>query len=395
MNTQNTPVHIRLWHRHFWFLALAYMLLSVAVSAFIPTLPDWLADEQRLSSCGVAFSVGCFGLGILFLGGFCNYFVQRYRRKFVCVFCLCAMMALFALHYYIIMEGSVFPAYLWCVLRVVQGAFFGLAQMVLSGILVIDVCESYNRTEANYCMSWFFRLGLAIGSVLGIVIGAFMAFYYILLLCIACLALAVLLILSVHCPFRAPDEAKLLSLDRFWLPHGWLLSVNLLLFSLAIGMFLSVMHTLEFFSILMIGFLASLLAQRIIFVNAELKSEVVCGLLLAGAAFLLQVTRNLHVVQYVVPIFIGLGIGLVSGRFLLFFIKLSRHCQRGTSQSTYNISWEVGIWGGLAVGYAFSHNYISGGGESFVVSLSLGLVVIALLLYNFMTHRWYLSNKNR
>ena len=31
MNTQNTPVHVNLWHKDFWVLSLADMLLAVVM----------------------------------------------------------------------------------------------------------------------------------------------------------------------------------------------------------------------------------------------------------------------------------------------------------------------------------------------------------------------------
>lgn len=398
MNTQNTPVHIRLWHKHFWFLALAYLLMSVAVYAFVPVLPAGLAGIHGLSACGLALSFAAFGGGMLLSGGFCNYLVQRYRRNKVCVVSIAMMVLVLSIHYYIVAERIVVPLWVPVALRLALGAAFGLAQMVLSGVLVIDVCESYNRTEANYCMSWFYRLGLSLGPLVGIMIAMTESFSAVLLFSVVCLFISVILILSVYFPFRAPDDnVRVLGLDRFFLPNGWLLALNLMLFSLAVGMVLSVMRSVEFYSMLATGFLMSLLAQRIVFADAELKSEVICGMLLVGAALLIQITRNLPVVAYIMPVMLGLGIGLVSGRFLLFFVKLSRHCQRGTSQSTYNISWEIGLWSGLAIGYIFADADFRAGadeGET-VFNWALILMIIALALYNFVTHKWYLSNKNR
>jgi uncharacterized membrane protein YbjE (DUF340 family) len=87
---------------------------------------------------------------------------------------------------------------------------------------------------------------------------------------------------------------------------------------------------------------------------------------------------------------LGLGLGLVGGRFLLFFIKLSRHCQRGTSQSTFMLGWESGLAIGVGFGYyAFSGRVM----EMLMVALLLD--VTALLMYVFWTHRWFLGHKNR
>ena len=49
MNTQNTPVHIRLWHRDFWLMAMANLLLTVAVYVLIPVMPKWLLQTENLT----------------------------------------------------------------------------------------------------------------------------------------------------------------------------------------------------------------------------------------------------------------------------------------------------------------------------------------------------------
>lgn len=397
MNSQNTPVHIRLWHKHFWYLALAYLFMSMSLYSFVPTLPLWLTSSQGMSAWQNALSLFCFGGGMWLSGGFCSFLTQHYRRNSVCVASIIAAIVILAAHYYIVAEKTLVPLWLITVLRLSFGSVFGMAQMVLSGILVIDVCESYNRTEANYCMSWFYRFGLSLGPIAGIIAGLFGSFQNVLLLAVSCLVVAMMFILMVYFPFRAPDDkVPVFSLDRFFLPQGWLLSVNLMLFAAVVGMVFSVIHGIEFFSMLATGFLLSLLAQRIVFADAELKSEVIAGLLFVGTALLLQVTRNQPVVCFVMPVMIGLGIGLVSGRFLLFFIKLSRHCQRGTSQSTYNIAWETGLWTGMAAGGLIGNNEQQyGTNETMVYNIAFWMTVVALLLYNFATHKWYLRHKNR
>ena len=139
----------------------------------------------------------------------------------------------------------------------------------------------------------------------------------------------------------------------------------------------------------MVGFLLALLAQRFVFRNAELKSEIVSGLILLFAALLMIYTRPFPAVWYLAPAFLGLSIGIVSSRFLLFFIKLSRHCQRGTSQSTYMLGWESGLALGIGIGYACFD-------ETNPMLLVAGvLTVAALAMYNYYTHNWFLTHKNR
>ena len=42
MDTQNTPVHLKFWHREFWMLALANLLLMMSAYGLLPTLPFYL-----------------------------------------------------------------------------------------------------------------------------------------------------------------------------------------------------------------------------------------------------------------------------------------------------------------------------------------------------------------
>ena len=95
------------------------------------------------------------------------------------------------------------------------------------------------------------------------------------------------------------------------------------------------------------------------------------------------------VVWYVAPVFIGFSLGIIGSRFMLFFIKLSRHCQRGTSQSTFMLGWESGIAWGLGIGVAF----FQGAAEPLLIT-ALVLVVCAAVLYDF-THNWFVKHKNR
>jgi len=206
-----------------------------------------------------------------------------------------------------------------------------------------------------------------------------------------CSAASMVLVLLVKFPFRTPeDDVTVVGLDRFFLPHGFPLMLNLLLITLAFGLVLSHPLSLVFYAMIFVGFIGALLCWRFVFRDAELKSEVVTGLILLGAALLMLLTRStLHIVSYAAPAFIGLGMGLIGSRFLLFFIKLSRHCQRGTSQSTFMLGWESGIAVGLGLGFC-----VFNGQPQYTLLTALLLVVGALVVYQF-THSWFIKNKNR
>lgn len=391
MNSQNTPVHIRLWHKDFWLMAIANFLLTMTIYLLVPTMPQWLMAAQGFSAQAAGIAMGAFGVGLFALGAFISYMVQHYRRNQVCIVAvLVEALLLGALYYLDGLHMRVASPVIIYVQRFALGAVFGLAQMVLTSTLIIDTSESFQRTEANHSAAWFSRFALSMGPMAGLVIARVGGFSYVLLAAIACAVTVTVLVLLVNFPFRAPqDDIPTVSLDRFFLPHGFPLFVNLQLVTLAIGIIFSVVLSDHFYSMMMMGFILSILSQRFVFTDAELKSEVVTGLILIGAALLMMITRDQPIVMVAAPLLIGLGIGLIGARFLLFFIKLSRHCQRGTSQSTFLLGWESGIAWGVGIGVALFH-----GDARNALSVALLLVVLALILYHF-THNWFTCHKNR
>ncbi len=389
MNTQNTPVHIKLWHREFWMMAVASLLLTISVYILLPVMPRWLMEEENFTPVEVGRSMGVFGLGLYLFGSCCSWLVQRYRRNVVCMWAIVTVIVNLILLLYIDTLRTTFVDFtIIMVHRFMLGATFGLAQMVLTSTLVIDTCESFQRTEANHSASWFSRFALSLGPLAGLIVSMLYGFEGVVWGAVGCAVGALLLVKIVTFPFRTPEEGvKIVSLDRFFLTHGFILFVNLLLVTTVIGLLLSMPFEPLFYALMMGGFLLALLAQRFVFRDAELKSEIITGLflLLAALAILLVAPAS-----PVTPVFVGLSAGIIGSRFLLFFIKLSRHCQRGTSQSTYFLGWETGISLGLCLGYACFYEQ-----PTALIYTALGITAAALVLYHFFTHSWFLKHKNR
>lgn len=372
-------------------MAIANFLLAMSVYMLVPTMPAWLMDTQEFSVRNAGIAMAAFGVGLFALGAFISYLVQHYRRNLVCIYAvLVETLLIGALYYLDGLHMRVASPMIIYVQRFALGAAFGLAQMVLTSTLIIDTSESFQRTEANHSAAWFSRFALSMGPMAGLLIGRMAGFHYVLLATIACAVAVMVLVLLVNFPFRAPqDDIPTVSLDRFFLPHGFPLFVNLQLITVAVGIILSVVLIEQFYSMMMVGFAVAILSQRFVFKNAELKSEVVTGLILMGLALLMMITRHLPIVMYAAPLFIGMGVGLIGTRFLLFFIKLSRHCQRGTSQSTFLLGWESGIAWGVGIGLA-----VLQGDMLAALATALILVIVALAMYHF-THNWFTNNKNR
>ena len=392
MNSQNTPVHIRLWHRDFWLMAMANLLLTMAVYVLIPVMPGWLMQTENLTLQETGMIMGVFGIGIFLFGYLTSWLVQRFRRNMACIWAIMLMALLLGWLYYLDMQKSqFFDLPILLVQRLALGAAFGVAQMILSSTLIIDTCESFQRTEANHSASWFSRFALSLGPLTGIIVDRLAGFSMVLLVSIGCTIAAIIFIMLVHFPFRTPEEnVRVVSLDRFFLPQGWPLTINLMVVTFVMGLLMSTTMSELFYVMVMVGFLIALLAQRFVFRDADIESEVITGLVLIGIALLMMLTRQQTVVYFAAPMFIGFGLGIIGSRFLLFFIKLSRHCQRGTAQSTFFLAWESGLALGVGIGYGLLELQTAQ-----VLQVSLATTVAALLFYHFFTHGWYIKHKNR
>lgn len=406
MDTQNTPIHIKLWHHDFWRLCFANLLLTMSVYMLIVGIPN-IMFTNGYSAMQVGVSLGTYGVGIFLLGGFCSYWVQRYRRNHVCQLAIVGLVASIVTLFYLDEFWDIKADY-WAFIaaRLAMGASMGVAQITLSSTLIIDTCESFQRTEANYITSWFSRLAVAAGPLLSVVVGDWVGFKYVFPVS-ALLALVSLVLVSlVKFPFKAPTEhMPVFSTDRFFLPQGLPLFVNIVIIMSVVGMILTLPHSVDFYSMMLLGLFLGVLAEKYVFPDADLKSEVITGLLLLGGALLVRVSGQLVAIEFIMPSMVGLAIGIIGSRFLLFYIKLAKHCQRGTSMSSFFLAWELGISLGLFLGFYLLDRSNTGqfrvtspkldAVSPLLIYVELSFTVVGFLLYNFVIHRWYMKHRNR
>lgn len=156
MDTQNTPVHLKLWHREFWMLALANLMLMMSAYGLLPTLPFYLLG-RGLDDMQTGLVMGIYGAGLFALGGFCSYYVQRYRRNHVCQYSILGLVLCMGMAYYLeFVLGVEMEFRLLLLVRFAIGAFLGLAAMVLGSTLAIDICESVSAhgSQSHHSMVW-------------------------------------------------------------------------------------------------------------------------------------------------------------------------------------------------------------------------------------------------
>ena len=88
------------------------------------------------------------------------------------------------------------------------------------------------------------------------------------------------------------------------------------------------------------GYLASLVIARLFILKEKTLRLVIMGL---GLEILAICLLKAGYSSGISSVLLGLGLGLIMPEFLVMFVKLSHHCQRGTANTTHLLAGEVGI----------------------------------------------------
>ena len=373
---------VKLWTVHFMRICVANLLLFISLYILFPVLSVEMADRLGVpvAQTGVIFLF--FTLGMFLIGPFHAYLVDAYKRKYVCMFSFATMVAATAGYAFVTNITELI------LLSTVQGLAFGIA--TTAGItLAIDITNATLRSAGNVSFSWMARLGMIIGIVLGVWLYQSYSFKNLLSVSVITGAAGVLMVSGVYVPFRAPIVTRLYSFDRFLLLRGWVPAINMILITFVPGLLIPLVHRflndsvlgssgipIPFFVGTGIGYLASLLLARL-FILKEKTLRLVLTLLASGFPV------------GVPSILLGLGLGLVMPEFLVMFVKLSHHCQRGTANTTHLLASEVGFASGIAVACYFDLE------ADKMLYTGQVVAVIALIFFILVTYPYYKRKKVR
>ncbi|WP_294629509.1 MFS transporter [uncultured Bacteroides sp.] len=342
---------VKLWTVHFMQICIANLLLFVSLYVLFPVLSVEMADRLGVpvAQTGVAFLF--FMLGMFLIGPFHAYLVDAYKRKTVCVFSSALVMAATV--------GYAFVANMteFLLLSTMQGLAFGIA--TTAGLtLAIDITNSTLRSAGNVSFAWLARLGMVAGVILGVWIYKSYSFQNLLSVSVILGAAGIFVASGVYVPFRAPIVTKYYSFDRFLLLRGWVPAINMMLVMFVPGLLIPLVHPflndvvlgntgipVPFFAGVGLGYFVSLFVARLFFMKEKTLRLIIIGIGVEMLAmFLLDTSGSIAVPS----VLLGFGLGLVMPEFLVMFVKLSHHCQRGTANTTQLLASELGISLGVA-----------------------------------------------
>lgn len=354
MKSQYTPTYHHFWNRDFTLLTIAEMLLCISCYMTIPLLPFRLVKVQTTWNGLSYYAIISLIIGICISGFFSSWLIQRYRRnKVYSISAICLGATIFGLS--LLETGQHVPLdiYPYALLTTcfVSGFVFGTAKRVLSCTLLIDKTDSCHRTEANYTAIWISRLTIIAGPLLALMLHNELKGSLLYMAGAATTLASALLVMCVKFPFRAPEEGvHLLSIDRFFLPQGWTVSLVITLTTIPLGLMIASRMIAMFYAALMTGFVVAALALQIQTIrNTRFASAA--GYAISILAIL---TMSVHDDAWdcsLKPMIFGLGIALILSKQLYKLLNNCDHCQRSTAESTYFLSSDCGLFLGIALGW--------------------------------------------
>lgn len=346
-------------------ICVANWFLQIYVFSIIPLLFEQMSKWGYLPE-QVGWVVFAFGVGMVLPGPFGAYLMERRSRKSICLKAILALGPLATLGYVWAQSAE------WLILiHGFQGLAFGIVQTSLGSTLLNDVLLSKQRSRGDLIYAWAGRLGIPVGLFLGYVLSILFpverAFLWALVPCL----LAILIIIPTNIPLKAPVKVPVLTLDRFFLPRSLPLCFSMFAASWMLGRIICFSPDGSAYLSIALGTLLAFLMQ--LFLRHRVKQRVLVCLnyLLVILSLVILESSNIFL-DFIGYVLIGIGISAVSSRHLMDWIDNAEHCQRGTAQNTFMISWRM----------AFSLGFLAGCYRWFPNILFDGLLCgVSLLLY--------------
>ena len=366
-------------------MCLANLMLNAYVYSLIPIIYMQWGVKTTI------FSISTFTIGLFLIGPLNSWFVEAFPRKAVCLKSIFLLLLPSFLCLYAV-DSS------WVILVLgVQGFCFATAQNALCNTLINDLQVSRNRTRGDNLLNKFGHLGLPLGWLLGFYLPIFSKHFstipiFSFAVSASPIMIAFLAVILIRVPLKAPIHVRVFSSDRFLRFSAWPLFLLTVLAATIEGVYigcgLSWNPEMVAANALYLGggFLISLLLQKVVFADADTRAEFVSGVIFILGALLLFL-HPLAIVHSASFLLFGIGTGLLSARLLMYFLKLSGHCQRGTSQNTHFLGWRLGFAVGVVAGITINNNSI--------IYISFVLLAILFAIYLILIHPWFEKNKDR
>lgn len=348
---------MKLWNRNYILCCAANFLSFFAFYILLPVLPLYLDETMAASKPRIGIVLSLYALACLVFRPFSGFMVDSFPRKIILVISFAAFSLVFG--------GYLFVATItaFAIVRAFHGLTYG-AVSVSNSTVAIDVMPPEKRGSGIAYYGVANNIAMCIGpSVSMFMYQSGLSFVYIFLIALITALLSFLAVCFVNTPRKDKVERKQkISFDRFWLSSAWRQSFNLTFVAFAYGLvttFLAIYGKEKlglshgsgtFFLLLAIGIIVSrIVASRNI--NKGLVTiNILRGTAILTVGYALFALWTEPAGYYISALVIGFGQGMLAPAYQTVFINLAPNSLRGTANSTYLTSWDVGAAIGIFAG---------------------------------------------
>ena len=347
----------RLWNSNYTKVWLANFMTFFSFMLLTPLLPLYLSENFGADKQTIGIVLSGYTLTALIIRPFSGYLVDSFPRRTV----LLISFFLFALMFggYLLATSIV----LFAIVRTLHGAPFGAAT-VANTTVAIDVLPSSRRAEGIGFYGLSNNIATAIGPTIALIVydfcGDFNTLFWLALL-FSFLGFAINYTVRPKCRDCLQTPLKP-SLDRFILLKGWSLSFDICCYAFSysiLATYIAIYGKDElgitggtglFFMLLSIGLILSRLIGSRTLRQGKIIQNASAGIVISLMGYLLFASLHNHWGYYGAALVIGLGNGHLFPAFQTMFINLAPNEQRGTANSTFLVSWDVGVGVGILIG---------------------------------------------
>lgn len=346
-----------LWNRNYIAVCIANFLLFFSFYLLLPMLPFYLRDSFHADKQLIGIILSGYTVTALLIRPFGGFIVDSFPRKTVLLICYFAFFIFFAGY---LIAGTIL---LFAIIRASHGLAFGAAT-VANSTMAIDVLAPTRRAEGIGYYGVSNNLAMAIGPSMSMYMydhGINPDIIFITALITS--GLGLILNSTIKNKQRQLIKGKQpISLDRFILTNAFPESFMVMYFSFAYGIlstYVAIYGKDEvginggsgmFFLILAIGLIGARMLSAQWIKKGLLTRNIGVGMAITIIGYAMFVLWRTPEGYYTSAMVLGCGYGAMCPSFQTVFIDLAPNSRRGTANSTYLTSWDLGLGIGVLVG---------------------------------------------
>lgn len=383
----------KIWNKNFIIACIANFFVACSFSLLMPTIPIYLTKELNVGNSEVGIVLSSYALALLLIRPFCGYWVDVYARKPLLL--LGVSMFVFAFFGYYFATGIVFLF----ILRFIHGLFWGLAT-VSSNTVAIDIIPTSRRAEGIGYFGVNTNIAMALAPFIGVYIYDNYGFNFLISCGIIMGFIAIVVICFIQVPIRKKlDKIPPMSFDRFLLKKGIPIFFNQLFIAFGWGtlMGFATLYGKEtgienvgiFFLFLAGGIILSRVTSGKFVDRGYIHRVMIVALSLITIGFFSFSIIHTIYAFCISAFLIGMGYGTLFPALQTIYINMAPGSKRGTANSTYLTSFDLGIGIGMLLGAYFSDHF----GYANMFTITAGFCIIGIVIYWFNSRKVYDKNK--